>query len=97
MDHIPLSEGDSLLVSTAATRFLVVRHPFARLYAIWYSIFKKDNLEGQNLFEKYSISRYVRSEPVVGYLINFHDLCLFVSEDSQARTTPLFQPLTGIF
>lgn len=95
MDHIPLREGDGLLVSTAATRFLVVRHPFARLYAIWYSIFKKGNQEGLDLFEKYSISRYVRSEPILGYLINFHDLCLFVSEDSQARTNPLFKPLTG--
>ena len=93
--HIPLQEGDELLVSTAATRFLVVRQPFARLYAIWYSIFKSDNVEGVALFEKYSISRYVRSEPVSGYLINFYDLCLFVSEDAQARTNPLFKPLTG--
>ena len=26
VEHIPASEGDHLLVSTAATRFIVVRH-----------------------------------------------------------------------
>ena len=96
VDHIPLREGDELLVSTAATRFLFsVRQPFVRLYAIWFSISKSDNAEGGALFEKYSISCYVRSEPVSGYLISFNDLCLFVSEDAQARTNPLFKPLTG--
>lgn len=96
VDHIPHQEGDSLLVSSAVTRFIVVRHPFGRLHAIWFSIFRNDNQEGKELFEKYSMSRYVRSDPDEGYFINFYDLCQFVSEDSQARTNPLFKPLTAL-
>ena len=41
------------------------------------------------------MTRYVRTESVAGYRINFSDLCMFVSEDSQARQNPLFKPLTG--
>ena len=48
VEHLSIRDGDQLLVSPAATRFLVVRHPFARLYAIWYSLFQNDN-EGKFL------------------------------------------------
>ena len=47
VEHIPAAEGDQLLVSTAATRFIVVRHPFARIFAIWNSIFKRDSADGK--------------------------------------------------
>ena len=62
VEHIPANEGDHLLVSTAATRFLVVRHPFARIYSVWKSFFKSGTKEGEELLEKYSIRRYIRTQ-----------------------------------
>ena len=49
----------------AATRFLVVRHPFARIFAIWNSLFREGNEDGENLFQKYSVSRYVRTQALI--------------------------------
>ena len=49
VEHIPASEGDQLLVSTEATRFIVVRHPFARIFAIWNSIFKRNSPDGKGM------------------------------------------------
>ena len=62
---------------------------------MWDKFFSKFKAEGKALFDRYSMTRYVRTESVAGYLINFSDLCMFVSEDSQARQNPLFKPLTG--
>ena len=95
VEHIPASEGDQLLVSTAATRFIVVRHPFARIFAIWNSLFRENHPDGDEIFKNYQIARYVRTKPPPGYKISFAELCQFVSEDAQAKADPLFKPLTG--
>ena len=95
VEHIPASEGDQLLVSTAATRFIVVRHPFARIFAIWNSLFRENHPDGEEIFKNYQIARYVRTKPPPGYKISFAELCQFVSEDAQAKADPLFKPLTG--
>ena len=97
VEHIPASEGDQLLVSSAATRFIVVRHPFARIFAIWNSLFRENNPDGEQIFKNYQIARYVRSKPPPGYKISFIELCQFVSEDAQAKADPLFKPLTGLY
>ena len=96
VEHIPASEGDQLLVSTAATRFIVVRHPFARIFAIWNSLFRENHPDGDEIFKNYQIARYVRTKPPPGYKISFAELCQFVSEDAQAKADPLFKPLTGM-
>ena len=38
------------------------RHPFARIFSIWNSFFKAGMKEGEELIEKYSIRRYIRSK-----------------------------------
>ena len=96
VEHIPASEGDQLLVSSAATRFIVVRHPFARIFAIWNSLFRENHPDGELIFKNYQIARYVRTKPPPGYKISFVELCQFVSEDAQAKADPLFKPLTGL-
>lgn len=96
VENIPASEGDQLLVSTAATRFIVVRHPFARIFAIWNSLFRENNPDGDEIFKNYQIARYVRTKPPPGYKISFAELCQFVSEDAQAKADPLFKPLTAL-
>lgn len=94
-EKLPVGRGDGLLVSTAATRFLVVRHPFARLHAVWKALFSTVTDEGEKMFNKYSIGRYEHSQEDE-ILINFPDFCEFVADDSQARSEPLLRPLTGV-
>ncbi|CAG5097402.1 Oidioi.mRNA.OKI2018_I69.XSR.g15061.t1.cds [Oikopleura dioica] len=84
-EKLPVRRGDGLLVSTAATRFLVVRHPFARLHAVWKALFSTVTDDGEKMFHKYSIGRYVHSQED-DELITFPDFCEFVADDSQARS-----------
>ena len=72
-----------------------MRHPFARLHAVWKALFSTVTDDGEKMFNKYSIGRYVHSQED-DELITFPDFCEFVADDSQARSEPLLRPLKGL-